>query len=148
VKKSGNRQGLFAAKRGVAVLCRLSFLESEDRYQLLYTDRNCLTLCAPFCERVPMQLGSRDPELHSATSYAWFFFVKGFRPMPIEAIPPGTRDRLWKSDDVLRFAKPSAIPLFEQNSRVTPSPASAEREKAAPAQTPLAGAAVFEGAAR
>jgi hypothetical protein len=34
----------------------------------------------------------------------------------------------------------------EPNSRVTPSPASAEREKAAPARTPHAGAAASSGA--
>jgi hypothetical protein len=47
--------------------------------------------------------------------------------------------------------RPITLRSFEQtntNSRVTPSPASAEREKAAPAQHSSAGAATFPGDAR
>lgn len=138
------RHGLRVARSGVAVLCRLQFLECEERYELLYGGKHPLTLCAPFCERLPMQLGCWNPDLSSATAYAWFFFVKGVNPLPIEPIPPGTRDRLWKRDDVRRFCKPSPIPLFEI-SREQPSPASADREKGGAGVTPLAGAAAVSG---
>lgn len=138
------RHGLRIARNGVAVLCRLQFLECEERYELLYSGTHPLTLCAPFCERLPMKLGEWDPNLSSATAYAWFFFVKGVQPMPIKPIPPGTRDRLWMSDDVRRFCKPSPIPLFEI-SREQPLPASADRENGGVGVTPLAGAVDISG---
>jgi hypothetical protein len=107
------RQGLREATRGVAVLCRSVFLESNDRYSLLFEGDNPLAWVAPFSERLPMSLGPWDPEVSSATAYSWFGFMKsearqdagiGERPVIIP-IPPGTRDRLWFPDDVRRFVK-------------------------------------------
>ena len=107
------RQGLAFARRGVALLCRIAFLEGGDRYPDLYLGENPLTFCCPFIERLPMQLGVWDPEGSSAACYAWFFFQKGAAPGPVRPIPPGTAGRLHRREDVLRFCKPSPAPLFE-----------------------------------
>lgn len=110
------RQGLRLAGRGVGMLCRIAFLEGGDRYPDLYLGENPLTVCAPFIERLPMQLGEWDPEGSSAACYAWFFFQKGsggnMGPR-IVPIPPGTKDRLHRRSDVLRFAKLAPAPLFD-----------------------------------
>ncbi len=139
------RKGLTIAGRGVAVLCRLAFLESAERFDLLFRSEHPLSHCAYFSERVPMTLGRWSPKASSATAYAWFFFDKEWprlRSPELIAIPPGTRARLSRPEDVHRFAKRSETPLFN-NSRVEPSPASAEREKAAPAWDSSAGAAAL-----
>lgn len=108
-------RGLEVARRGVAVLCRASFLESASRYPLLFGGRYPLSVMAPFCERAAMQLGSWDPGLSTATSYAWFLFAKANRqPAPIIIpIPPGTKARLTRPDDAARFGATLAMPLFE-----------------------------------
>lgn len=106
------RQALRLAKRGVAMLLRLPFLEGCERYELLH-GASPLTVCAPFAERVPMTLGRWDPAAASATAYAWFIWIKGAAPMPIIGIPPGTRDRLWKADDAARFGWRAPAGLLE-----------------------------------
>lgn len=110
-------RGLSVARRGVAMLCRLAFVESVGRHGLM--TRKALT--APFSERVPMQLGSWDPDLSSATAYAWFVWLQddalATSPMraAIEAawavgctlerlIPPGTCARLTRPDDRAVYA--------------------------------------------
>ena len=98
------------ARRGVAMLCRLAFVESEARADLMQR----LTLLAPFSERVPMQLGPWNPSLGTATAYAWFFWVHEREDAQrFEIIPPGTRDRLWKPYDVERFGLKTDAPLLE-----------------------------------
>lgn len=102
--------GLERARRGVAMLCRLAFLESIQRYSLMQR----LTLLAPFSERVPMQLGSWDPMLSSATAYAWFVWDKhapGARQ--IEFVPPGSKAMLWRDTDVERFSVRGEAPLLD-----------------------------------
>lgn len=111
------QQGLRVARRGVAVLCRLAFVESEGRYPLMRR----LALKAPFAERVSIQLGSWDPDLKGATAYAWFIWMsdEALAESPARAtieaawaidttlervIPPGARDRLARPDDRQRFA--------------------------------------------
>lgn len=111
------RQGLKVARRGVAMLCRLAFIESVGRYGLMQR----LALHAPFSERVPMQLGSWDPDLSSATAYSWFLWLQpgAIEISPLRAaiagawsadavltslIPPGTCARLTRPDDRVRYA--------------------------------------------
>lgn len=106
-------RGLEIAEHGVLMLCRIAFLESVGRYETLYGGANPLTICAPFIERVPMQLGSWDPEFSSASCYAAFVWIKGAAPRALMPIPPGTRKRLWKPDDAARFGAKLAMPLFE-----------------------------------
>lgn len=107
------RQGLRFARRGVALLCRIAFLEGGDRYPDLYLGENPMTVCSPFIERLPMQLGEWDPDGSSAACYAWFFFHKGAPRLPIRSIPPGTKDRLHRASDVRRFAKLAPAPLLD-----------------------------------
>jgi hypothetical protein len=140
------RAGLLSVRRGVAVLCRLAFLESAERYPLFFKSEHGLSHLAYFVERVPMTIGRWDPKASSATAYAWFIFDKQsskLRAPELVAIPP-CRLRLTKRGDAERFGIRQHSPLFDElNSRVTPSPASAEREKAAPAAPLNAGAATF-----
>jgi len=102
------------ARRGVAMLLRLVFLEGGKRYRLLHED--CpLSVVAPFSERVPMVKGRWDPEASSATAYAWFVWLKDKPPTSARLVPiePGTRARLSSPDDVLTLNGPAAAPLFE-----------------------------------
>lgn len=116
------QRGLQVAERGVAVLCRMAFLESASRYPLHFLEKYPLHAMAPFIERVPMQLGSWDPQGSTATAYAWFIYRKPVRmigsglavaPPIIIPIPPGTKARLTRPDDAERFGAKSEIPLFE-----------------------------------
>lgn len=103
------------ARTGVVMLLRLSFCETVDRYPLLWSDNaGRLTTLMPFAERVPMQLGSWDPELSSATAYAAFCFHKGREATKPMGFPPGTRATYSRFDDAARFAKAAPIPLFEK----------------------------------
>jgi hypothetical protein len=103
--------GLERADKGVALLLRTAFVESAERYPL-FEGKHPLTLMAPFSERLPMTLGRWDPTASSATSYSWFFWVKGRDPMPPKWIGPGTRDRLWKPDDPAKYGVLHPMPLF------------------------------------
>ncbi|MDP1642737.1 MAG: hypothetical protein Q8L59_11180 [Phenylobacterium sp.] len=97
------------ARRGVAMLCRLGFLEGQKRHQLLYSDCRYYAV-APFSERLPLVMGCWDPEASSAAAYAWFIWLKpgvGPRVMPphpyVIDIPPGSCARLSRDSD-LQFA--------------------------------------------
>lgn len=103
--------GLQRARRGVALLLRLAFIEGIERYPLMADGR--LTLLAPFSERLPMTLGGWDPEASSATAYAWFFWMKDAPAQPVRLIEPGTKRRLWMPDDARNWGKQTPMPLFE-----------------------------------
>ncbi len=109
------RRGLEVADRGVAVLCRMAFLESASRYTLHFHSRYPLYVMAPFIERVPMQLGSWEPQGSTATAYAWFVYSKiGKAASPIiMPIPPGSKTRLTKPTDAARFGASRTAPLFD-----------------------------------
>lgn len=107
------------AQRGVAMLARLQFTEGGGRYSM-FTHDCPLAMAATFSERVPMFVGRWDPERSCTTAYRWFFFLK---PEAIEQsplggaidvarahgcslerlIPPGTRARLERHEDLVRF---------------------------------------------
>lgn len=106
------RLGLQRARRGVALLLRLAFLEGGERYSLFY-GAEPLTRLAVFAERVPMTLGRWDPVASSATAYAWFFWMKGASPLPPIGIPPGTRMRLSRPTDAARFGSSTDAPLLD-----------------------------------
>lgn len=110
------RRGWAFARRGVAMLLRLQFIEGVGRHALF--SRDCpLSVFAPFCERVPMVQGRWDPEASSATGYAWFVWIKPeaawFDPRIVAArqletpvviwIPPGTKARLSRPADLAAF---------------------------------------------
>lgn len=108
-------QGLRFARRGVAMLLRIAFLEGTERYPLLYQGRHKLSVCAPFIERLPMVLGQYDPDASSAVCMAWFIFDKQVTGRAtVNPIPPGTKARLHRREDVRRFAKLAEAPLFTQ----------------------------------
>ncbi|WP_337186597.1 hypothetical protein [Phenylobacterium sp.] len=110
------RLGWERARRGLALLMKISALESVGRHGLLTCD--CpLTMVMPFAERVPMHKGRWEPEGSTAAFYAWFVWLKpALRPERFMArtpdggrvagtwpIPPKTRDRLTRPDDAGRF---------------------------------------------
>jgi hypothetical protein len=108
------RTAFALARRGVALLLRVAFLEGAGRFRLLYGPDMPLAVCAPFAERVPMVAGRWDPAASSATCYAWFVWLKD-RPAAagprLMGIPPGTRARLSRRADLVRFAS-GAGPLL------------------------------------
>ncbi|MEN3208620.1 hypothetical protein PUR23_01060 [Methylorubrum populi] len=96
----------------VAMLLRTAWIEGVERYETLFRDQPP-TLFAPFVERVPMTKGRWDPDASTATSYAWFVWVRGAAPRPPFWIPPGCRKALTLPDDRRRFAsQPAAGPLL------------------------------------
>jgi hypothetical protein len=127
--------GLRRARRGVAILCRLGWFDTEGRYPLFFGPRSRCDIKATFFERPGMQLGSWDPKLSTATAYAWFIWFKpwarpewlrqlqiaadreapgGFGVGPLDlGIPPGTKARLTRPDDARRFGVKSETPLFD-----------------------------------
>lgn len=107
------RRAYAEARRGVAMLLRLQFIEGGRRHALFAQD--CpLTILAPFSERVPMVKGRWDPDASSATAYAWFIFRKGAAPGPaaVHLIPPGSKDRLSRPGDLIRFGMAETSALF------------------------------------
>lgn len=114
------RLGLTRARRGVAVLCRMSWMEGAERFPLLFGETP-VTVVAPFSERVAMTLGRWDPKASTATGYAWFIWVKGEalgRHPLILPIGPGTKARLTRPDDARRFGAKAAAPLFDRPERI------------------------------
>jgi hypothetical protein len=119
--------GLARARRGVAMLARMSWFETLGRFPLFFPNgqRARLTVFAPFFERVPMVLGAWDPEASTATAYAWFIWMKD-EPEWIEPmrralgacaatvpIPPGSKAKFTIPDDARLFGRPSVAPLLE-----------------------------------
>lgn len=108
------RIGLRVARRGVALLCRLAFLESCPRADLHFGSTR-LSVLAPFAERVCMQLGPWNPKCSSATAYAWFVYRAEHtieQPAIIVPIMPGTRGRLSYESDIRRFVPAAAGSLL------------------------------------
>lgn len=108
-------RGLEIADRGVAVLCRIQFLEPAEpkakRHSLLF-GQNPVRVVAPFAERVPMVKGRWDPDASSATAYAWFIWAAPGAAWAAELpdapilvpVPPGSKTRLSRPSDLERFA--------------------------------------------
>lgn len=95
----------------VAFLVRTVWLEGSERYRQLLRDRPP-TLLAPFVERVAMTRGRWVPDASSATSYAWFVWVRDAKPLPPFLIPPGCKETLTRPDDAPRFGWVEPMPLF------------------------------------
>ncbi len=106
--------GLRRARRGVAMLLRLQFLETPGRFELLYGARP-MTVLAPFIERVPMHLGRWEPQGSTATAYAVFLWDKRSKPGDLPVIRPiagGAKVRLTRADDAARFGVQADAPLL------------------------------------
>jgi len=128
------RVGLQRARRGVAILIRSAWYDSDGRYGLFCGDPGC-DIRATFFDRVPMELGGWIPGGSTATSYAWFLWLQpAARPDwldqaaalidlhapvrsgrgPLElSIPPGTKARLTHADDARLFGRATSAPLLE-----------------------------------
>lgn len=119
-------RGLEVATHGVALLLRTTALESEGRYDLMCR----LSVQETFSERVSMRLGVWDPEGNYATAYSWFVWMhpEAEAASPLaeaissarraggwfgKLIPPGTKARLSRVEDVRRFAPMAPAPLFD-----------------------------------
>lgn len=109
------RRGLHEAREGVAMLLRTAFIEGGERYRTIFGPTPP-TVFAPFAERVPMVKGRWDPAASTATSYAWFVWLKHrgdlVAPRAPFWIPPGQRQRLTKPDDAAGFASEPAGALL------------------------------------
>lgn len=107
------RLGLRRARRGVAMLVRLQFLEGVGRHELLH-GAHPVAAAAVFAERVPMTLGRWDPKASTATAYVWLLWLK--EPVAesrLLSIPPGTRARLSMPQDADRFGFRSSAQLLD-----------------------------------
>lgn len=97
-------RALQEARVGVAMFCRSVFIESEQRFKLF--QKHPLTIYAPFAERVCLTKGRWEPKGSTATSYAWFVWMKAgdLRWPRVVLIPPGRKRALTKMSDIARFA--------------------------------------------
>ncbi|WP_262298181.1 SAM-dependent DNA methyltransferase [Microvirga sesbaniae] len=104
-------QALRTARKGVAFLVRLAWLESQGRYNSLWT-QTPPSVVAVFTERLPMCLGGWDPKLSTATAYAWYVWTRDdqgqwprvqTQPFFITTflIPPGCKESLTLPTDVV-----------------------------------------------
>lgn len=98
------RLALARARRGVAMLVRLGFLESVGRYGLFVGPSAPVLIC-PFAERVPMFLGRVVPGKSAAAQYCLIIWLKSplaedWPGEPIlRPVPPGARKRLTRASD-------------------------------------------------
>ena len=94
-------KALTLARRGVAFLCRMQWLESRIRYRMMYENLPP-THVAIFCERHGMVHGGFEMSLGSIVPYAWY--VWDLQSSQTEAtlrwVPPGTKNRLTKERDI------------------------------------------------
>lgn len=97
-------RALREAKTGVALLVRSVWGEGADRYRKLFS-KSPPSMIAQFVERVPMVKGRWDPSASTATSYAWFVWLKDdfSRRCVYHWIPDGAKTRHSQADDIRRF---------------------------------------------
>jgi hypothetical protein len=101
------RRALKVSRVGVAILARTQWIETEARFKLF--EEFPLTYFAPFCGRLAMVEGRWDPRASTATSYAWFVWLKRTVPGEVRPqvvfIPPDAKAKLFSNDDIARFAR-------------------------------------------
>jgi hypothetical protein len=68
-------KALSLARAGVAMLARSNWIETVNRYDVLFKPHPP-TFIMPFCERVPMVKGCYDPGAGTATSYSWYVWMQ------------------------------------------------------------------------
>ena len=68
-------RALTHAARGIALLMRTQWFETEGRFTRVYSE-NPPTLVAQFAERIAMCEGGWDPQCSTATAYAWFVWLR------------------------------------------------------------------------
>ena len=105
------RRALSVAQRGVAIVTRLSWLESIERWSL--RQEYPLWACVNFAERVPMFRGRWEPGGSSATAYAvliWYRHAVRCGWQEPErgmhrgwTVPPGAAERWSRPGDAARW---------------------------------------------
>lgn len=85
------------AKVGVAMLVRISFLETVGRYERVFS-RNPPSIIAQYAERLPMVKGRIRRDASTATAYCWLVWIDGLGPQPFQWIPP-CRAKLERDSD-------------------------------------------------
>jgi hypothetical protein len=105
------RLGLQRARSGVALLVRLSWLESASRHALFEQHPPALVLI--HASRVPMVKGRWDPDASTATGYCWVVWMGGTEITRLEWIGPDAKALHHRQSDVDRFCAPAAAPLLE-----------------------------------
>lgn len=98
-------RALKEARRGVGLLVRTAWLESEERFSCLFK-RRPPTAVAIYSERVAMIEGRWDPRATTATSYAFIYWnlnrLKRQQTV-FMWIPPGSKSLYTKKSDIQRF---------------------------------------------
>ena len=96
----------------VALLCRIAFLEGQGRYNELFT-QHPPSMVAVHAERVPMCKAVWDPELSTASCYAWFVWRGGGANITeLRHVPPDCRAKFFLPED-LAFAEKRNQPAVE-----------------------------------
>ncbi len=93
-------RALDIARKGVALLVRLQWLEGTGRYATLFA-RQPPHAIHQFTERVAMVRGRHDPAASSATAYCWVtWLLPARRNVPEFRWIPPCRQKLERPDDV------------------------------------------------
>jgi hypothetical protein len=103
-------KALSLARAGVAMLARSNWIETVNRYDVLFKPHPP-TFIMPFCERVPMVKGCYDPGAGTATSYSWYVWMQpwGYSSSTrVRWIKPGRKQALFRESD-LAFAPPKGL---------------------------------------
>jgi hypothetical protein len=91
------------AREGVAMLLRLGWMAGQKRYNAIFGPTPPTYIC-PFAERVAMIEGVWDPEVSTATDYAWFVWVKPAPEMQwgslLKHFRPGMENRYSRLSDM------------------------------------------------
>lgn len=93
-------RALLTSREGVAMLVRLSFVETVGRYYRLF-EHDAPAVIYPFTERVVMHKGKLAPKGSTATAYCWLVWNMSIHPAPVtllEWIAP-CRRRLERAGD-------------------------------------------------
>lgn len=84
---------------GFALFGPVRYISGIGRFNSLFS-RWPVTVFAPFAERVPIVKGRLDPMAGTLTDYAWFVWLTGWKPQPMQIIPP-CRTHLEKPGDYI-----------------------------------------------
>jgi len=103
-------RALSVARMGVALFCRVQWLETDTR-DALFT-RHPVTYC-PFIERISLLKGRLDRRARSASAYAWFVFRLGATAEGLVRLRPGTRARFERDEDYIDHQPVDGLALFE-----------------------------------
>lgn len=119
-------KALRLARRGVAMLVRVQFLEGEERFETLFSRRPPQWI-AQYAERVPMHRGRWVVNGTTATAYTWFIWFKHPAHRDIEVGTrlmwiPKSRPALTRPDDWLRFGGCIDLPAGHKAMRLQETP--------------------------